>query len=227
MALTYAVGTNSPSNLWQMLQDYTENVESVFVTYIPTFVTVAEERIYNTVQIPSLRKNVTGTLTSGNPYLAVPSDWTATFSLAINQTDGSGNTYQTYLLNKDVEFMRQSFPYPSPSSYWGPPTHYAIFDTGNFILGPTPDQSYTAELHYYYYPNSITTAGTSWLGTYASNCLLYGALREAYLYMKGEQDMVQYYEQKYQEGIELLKGLAEGKGRRDAYRSGQIRVAPP
>lgn len=227
MAITYAAGTNSVSNLWQMVQDYTENTESVFVTYIPTFVQVAEERIYNTVQIPSLRKNVTGTLTAGNPYLAVPTDWTATFSLAIYQTDDSGNTYQTYLLNKDVEYMRQAFPYPSPSTYWGPPTHYGIFDTSNFILGPTPDQSYTAELHYYYYPPSIVTAGSSWLGTYASNCLLYGTLREAYLYMKGELDMVKYYEDKYQEGVALLKGLAEGKGRRDAYRSGQVRVDPP
>ena len=133
MAITYAAGTNSPSNLWQMVQDYTENVETTFVSYIPTFIQVAEERIYNTVQIPSLRKNVTGTLSAGNQYLGVPSDWTATFSLAINQTDSSGNTYQTFLLNKDVEYMRSAFPYPSPSQYWGPPTHYAIFDTNYFI----------------------------------------------------------------------------------------------
>ena len=226
MAVTYAVGTNSPSNLWQMVQDYTENVETTFVSYIPTFIQVAEERIYNNVQIPSLRKNVTGTMSTGNPYLAIPSDWTATFALSINQTDSNGNTYQTFLLNKDVEYMRSAFPYPSPSQYYGPPTHYAIFDTSNFILGPTPDQNYVAELHYYYYPNSITVSGTSWLGTYASNCLLYGTLREAYLYMKGEQDMVNYYEQKYQEGIALLKDLAEGKGRRDAYRDGQIRINP-
>jgi hypothetical protein len=226
MAITYATGVNSPSNLWQMVQDYTENMETTFISYIPTFVQVAEERINNTVQIPSLRKNVTGTLTAGNPYLALPSDWTASFSLAINQTDGNGNTYQTFLLNKDVEYMRSAFPYPSPSQYYGPPTHYAVFDTSNFILGPTPDQNYVAELHYYVYPQSIVTAGTTWLGTYASNALLYGTLREAYLYMKGEQDMVNYYEQKYQEGIAMLKGLAEGKDRRDAYRSGQIRVDP-
>jgi len=227
VAITYVAGTNSVSNLWQMVQDYCENTESTFVTYIPTFVQVAEERIYNSVQIPSLKKNVTGTLTVGNPYLAVPSDWTATFSLALYQTDGSGNTYQTFLLNKDVEYMRQAFPYPSPASYYGPPTHYGLFDTTSFILGPTPDQNYTVELHYYVYPTSIVTAGSSWLGNYAANCLLYGTLREAYLYMKGEQDMVNYYEQKYQEGLELLKGLAEGKGRRDAYRSGQVRVSPP
>lgn len=224
MSLTYAAGTNSPSNLWQMVQDYTENTETTFVTYIPTFVTVAEERIYNAVQIPSLRKNVTGVMVAGNQYLAVPSDYTAPFSLSIYQMNSTGATYQTYLLNKDVEFIRQAFP--TPTAY-GPPTHYALFDVNNFILGPTPDGAYTAELHYYYYPASITTAGTSWLGTNAENCLLYGTLREAYLYMKGEQDMVTYYEQKYQEGIELLKGLAEGKGRRDAYRSGQARVSPP
>ena len=126
MAVTYAVGTNSPSNLWQMVQDYTENVETTFVSYIPTFIQVAEERIYNNVQIPSLRKNVTGTMSTGNPYLAIPSDWTATFALSINQTDSNGNTYQTFLLNKDVEYMRSAFPYPSPSQYYGPPTHYAI-----------------------------------------------------------------------------------------------------
>jgi len=226
MALTYVAGTNSPSNLWQMVQDYTENVESVFVSYIPTFVQVAEERINNAVQLPSLRKSVTGTVTVGNPYLGLPSDWLAGFSLAVYQTDGSGNTYQSYLLNKDVEYIRESFPYPGPVSYYGTPTHYAQFDTSNFIVGPTPDQTYTMELHYYYYPTSIVTAGTSWIGTNAENCLLYGTLREAYLYMKGEQDMVNYYEQKYQEGILLLKSLAEGKGRRDAYRSGQIRISP-
>lgn len=230
MAITYVYGTNSPSNLWQMVQDYTNNTEPTFIDYIPSFVKLAEERIYNTVQIPSLRKNSTSAVTLGNPYLSLPSDWTATFSLAVSQTDGSGNTYQTFLLNKDVEYMRQAFPYPSPVAYYGTPTHYAVFDANTFILGPTPDQSYVVELHYYAYPTSITdpaSGGSTWLGTYASNCLLYGALREAYLYMKGEEDMVKYYEDKYQEGIQLLKGLAEGKGRRDAYRSGQIRIDPP
>jgi hypothetical protein len=122
-----------------------------------------------------------------------------------------------------VEFIRQSFPTPTSI---GQPTHYAQFDTVSFILGPTPDQTYTVELHYYYYPPSIVTAGSSWLGTNASNTLLYGTLREAYLYMKGEQDMVAYYEKKYEEGVQLLKDLSEGKGRRDTYRSGQIRISP-
>ena len=226
MAITYTSGVNSPSNLWQMVQDYTNNTEPTFITYIPSFVKLAEERIYNTVQIPSLRKATTLTMTLGSPYLTMPTDWTADFSMAINQTDGSGNTYKTFLLNKDVEYIRQAFPYPSPSSYYGPPTHYAIYNTTTFIVGPTPDQAYSVDLQYYAYPDSITTAGTSWLGDKASNCLLYGSLREAYLYMKGEEDMVKYYEDKYQEGVALLKDLAEGKGRRDTYRSGQIRVDP-
>lgn len=227
MAITYTYGVNSPSNLWQMVQDYTNNTEPTFIDYIPSFVKIAEERIYNTVQIPTLRKTTTLTMTLGNPNLALPSDYTAPFSVAITQTDGSGNSYKTYLLNKDVEYIRQAFPYPSPSSYYGPPTHYAVVANSNFLFGPTPDQAYSVELQYYAYPTSITNTvapDTTWLGNYASNCLLYGTLREAYLYMKGEEDMVKYYEDKYQEGILMLKALAEGKGRRDTYRSGQARV---
>jgi hypothetical protein len=222
MAITYTSGSNTVSNLWQMIQDYTENTESVFVSYIPTFVQVAEERIYNTVPIPTLRKNVTGTITSGNQYLATPSDWLSTFAISV--VDPTSTNAQSFLLNKDVEYIRTSFPYPSVT---GQPTHYALFDTTNFILGPTPDQSYSVELHYYYYPPSIVTAGSSWLGNNMGNVLLYGTLREAYLYMKGEQDMVSYYEQKYQEGIEMLRGVTEGRNRRDAYRSGLNRVVPP
>lgn len=227
MALTYAAGTNSPSNLWQVVQDYVQNPEVTFVSYIPTFVRLAEERIYNAVQIPSSRKSQTGTLTAGSPYLALPTDWLATYALSVFVTDSSSNTYQHFLLNKDVEYIRAAFPYPSPTQYYGTPTHYGQFDTSTYILGPTPDQAYAVELHYYYYPASIVDAGSSWLGTNAENALLYGTLREAYLFMKGEQDMVTYCEQKYQEGIDLLKGLAEGKLRRDAYRNGQTRVPPP
>ena len=221
MAISYTAGTyGTANNLWQMVQDYTQNTEASFVFNIPTFVQVAEERVYNTVQIPALRKSVTGTVTPGNQYLGLPTDYLAPFAMSsLDPVTGS----QSFLLNKDVEFIRQSFP--SPGSV-GQPTHYSQFDTVAFILGPTPDQTYTIELHYYYYPPSITSANTSWLGTNASNTLLYGTLREAYLYMKGEQDMVQYYEQKYQEGIQLLKDLSEGKGRRDTYRSGQIRISP-
>jgi hypothetical protein len=224
MAITYAAGTNSPSNLWQMVQDYTNNTEPTFITYIPSFVKLAEERIYSTVQIPTLRKTTTLTMVYGNPNLALPSDYTAPFSVAITQTDNSGNTYKTFLLNKDVEYIREAFPYPGPISYYGPPTHYATVSNSTFLFGPTPDQAYPLELQYYAYPESITTAGTTWVGNYASNCLLYGTLREAYLYMKGEEDMVKYYEDKYQEGVALLRDLAEGRGRRDTYRSGQVRT---
>lgn len=221
MAITYTAssyGTNN--NLWQMVQDYCQNTETSFVFNIPTFVQEAEERIYNTVQIPALRKSVTGSVTTGNQYLGLPTDYLAPFAMSVIDPVTAA---QSFMLNKDVEFIRQSFPTPTSI---GQPTHYAQFDTVSFILGPTPDQTYTVELHYYYYPPSITTATTSWLGTNASNVLLYGTLREAYLYMKGEQDMIAYYEKKYEEGVQMLKDLAEGKGRRDTYRSGQIRVVP-
>jgi len=221
MAISYTAGTyGTNNNLWQMVQDYTQNTEPSFVFNIPTFVEEAEERIYNTVQIPALRKSVTGSVTTGIPYLGLPADYLAPFAMSVIDPITAA---QSFMLNKDVEFIRQSFPTPTSI---GQPTHYAQFDTVSFILGPTPDQTYTVELHYYYYPPSIVTASNSWVGTNASNVLLYGTLREAYLYMKGEQDMVQYYEQKYQEGIQLLKDLAEGKGRRDTYRSGQIRINP-
>lgn len=218
MAITYTVGLNSPSNLWQMIQDTCQNYDSVFITYIPTFVQIAEERINNTVQLPVQRKSVTGMASAGNQYLGLPSDWLANFALAV--TDSSGNT--SFLLNKDVEYIREAFP----ATQSGVPTHYAIFDTSSYILGPTPDQAYSFELHYYYYPASIVTAGTSWLGTNFENVLFYGALREAYNFMKGEADMVANYERLYQEGINLLKAYGEGKTRRDAYRSGQIRIPP-
>jgi hypothetical protein len=217
MTITYAVGVNSPTNLWQMVQDYTENTESSFVSYIPTFIQTAEERIYNTIQIPALRKTATGTLTLNNQYLTLPTDWLGTFSLQLIYPSGVG----TFLLNKDAEYMREAFP---DATVTGTPTHYGQFDQNTLVLGPTPDQNYTAQLSYYYYPTSIVTAGTSWLGDNVQNVLLYGALREAYLYLKGEEDLINYYEQKYQEGIALLKVLGEGKNRRDVYRSGQNRV---
>jgi len=200
-----------------MVQDYTENTEYSFVSYIPTFIQTAEERIYNTIQIPALRKTATGTLTLNNQYLTLPTDWLGTFSLQLIYPSGVG----TFLLNKDAEYMREAFP---DATVTGTPTHYGQFDQNTLVLGPTPDQNYTAQLSYYYYPTSIVTAGTSWLGDNVQNVLLYGALREAYLYLKGEEDLINYYEQKYQEGIALLKVLGEGKNRRDVYRSGQNRV---
>lgn len=206
------------ATLETLIQDYCESTESSFVSNIPTFVQLAEERIYNTVQIPAIRKNQIGTLTPNNKYLSLPADWLATFSLAV--IDPATNA-QAFLLDKDVNFIRQSFPDPDDT---GSPEYYAIFDKNTLILGPTPDSNYQVEMHYYYYPESIVTAGTSWLGDNFETVLLYGSLREAYTYLKGEADMMQYYEQKYQESLALLTRLGDGLNRRDAYRSGQARV---
>jgi hypothetical protein len=213
------------------IQNYTQNYESTFVATIPTFVTQAEERIYNTVQIPPLRKNVTGGVTGGNKYLSCPADYLSSFSLAVIDADGN---YE-YLLNKDVNFIRAAYPNPTDE---GIPKYYALFgptvissvttDELSFILGPTPDENYDVELHYYYYPQSITTAGTSWLGDNYSPVLLYGSLMEAYTYMKGEADVMQYYKAKYDDAVMQLNRLGTGLERNDAYRVGQasIRVNP-
>ena len=200
------------------IQNYTENQFTTDV--VNTFITQAEQRIYNAVQLPALRKNVTGTATTGNKYLAMPSNWLATFSLAVINSD---NEY-LYLLNKDVNFIRQSFP-DTDSAFYGEPQYYAVFDQNTFILGPTPDQNYSMELHYFYYPESITTVagGQTWLGDNFSSTLLYGSLLEAYTYMKGEQDVINQYQKRYDEAMLLLKQLADGKDRQDAYRSGQVR----
>lgn len=206
------------SALVTLIQDYCESTESSFVSNIPTFVQLAEERIYNSVQIPAIRKNVTGTMTASFQYFSLPSDWLSTFSLAV--IDPTTGDYE-YLLNKDVNFIRASYPPPNST---GKPKYYAIWNNSSMILGPTPDQAYTAELHYYYYPASIVTAGTSWLGDNFETVLLYGSLREAYTYLKGEADMMQYYDQKYQEAVAQLKRLGDGLDRQDAYRSGQVRV---
>lgn len=206
------------TQLTQLIQDYCESTEQSFVANIPTFVQVAEQRIYNTVQLPALRKNVTGSMSNGNQYMTLPSDWLSTFSIAV--IDNVTNEYE-YLLNKDVNFIRASYPFPAVS---GKPAYYAIFDNNTMLLGPTPDANYVAELHYYYYPVSIVTAGTSWLGNNFDSVLLYGSLREAYTYLKGEGDMMQNYEQKYQEALGQLKRLGDGLDRQDAYRSGQARI---
>ena len=188
---------------------------------IATFVQQAEDRIYNSVQLPSLRKNVTGTLTLNNKYLSCPNDFLSVYSIAI--IDATGR-YE-YMLNKDVNFIRQAYPNPTST---GLPRYYALFgpqytlkDELSFLLGPTPDANYGVELHYFFYPESIVTAGTSWLGDNYDPVLLYGALREAYIYMRGEADMIQNIEAKYQEAIGQLKRLGDGLERNDAYRSGQ------
>lgn len=189
------------------------------------FTKQTEQRIYNTVQLPSLRKNVTGALTSGNKYLSAPLDFLSAFSLAVIHP--STNVY-TYLLNKDVNFIREAYPTPADS---GSPKYYAVFGPRSdlatelsFIVGPTPDAAYSAELHYYYYPESIVTAGTTWLGDNFDSALLNGALVEAIRFMKGEPDMVKLYQDMYLQAIALLKNLGDGKLRQDAYRSGQVRT---
>jgi hypothetical protein len=292
--------------LSQSIQDYTESTEQSFVYNIPNFVQLCEERVYNAVQIPAIRKNVIGTFTSGDHYLALPDDYLASFSLAV--IDASGN-YE-YLIDKDVNFVRQAYPNANDQ---GTPKYYAQFSPYTYIIGPTPDDDYQTELHYYYYPTTIVqggiagfgaitggsgytngiyenvaltggsglnatgtitvsggavtaltivnpgslylvndvlsattatiggtgsgfsvlvnnienAAGTSWLGDNFETVLLYGSLREAVIFQKGEQDMVAYYEQKYQESLALLKDLGDGKDRRSAYRDGQLRLPIP
>jgi hypothetical protein len=186
---------------------------------IATFVKMAEQRVYNMVQLPALRKNVTGGMTSGNKYLACPSDWLATFSLAVIN---SANEYK-YLLNKDVNFIRESYP-DTDAAFYGEPEYYAQFDQNTFILGPTPNANYAAELHYFYYPASIVDAGTSWLGDNFDSVLLYGALLEAASFMKSDKDTIDFYKQRYDEAMAELKQLGDGKNRQDAYRSGQFRM---
>jgi len=294
------------TQLSQAIQSYAETTEQLFVDNIPNFVQLAEERIYNAVQIPAIRKNVIGNFTAGDHYLALPDDYLASFSLAVIDADGN---YE-YLLDKDVNFIRQAYPNVNDS---GIPRYYGQFKPYTYIIGPTPDSNYQTELHYYYYPVTIVqggiagfgtitpgsgytngiyeqvpltggdgsnavatvtvsggivtavtltnpgyfyisgnvlsaspsyiggsgsgfsvpvnniqnTTGTSWLGDNFETALLYGALREAIIFQKGEQDMVNYYEQKYQESLALLKELGDGKDRRSAYRDGQLRLPVP
>jgi len=293
--------------LYGAIQNYAESTEQLFVQSIPTFVYNCEERVYNAVQIPAIRKNVIGSFTQGDRYLALPSDYLASFSLAV--IDASGN-YE-YLIDKDVNFIRQS--YPNATTDTGIPKYYSQFSPYTYLIGPTPNATYQTELHYYYYPESIVqgvlgglgvitggtnyingtyqnvsltggsgqyatadiivaggvvttvtvkdggsfyivgdvlsastsslgnagsgfsvpvtvinnAAGTSWLGDNFETVLLYGSLREAIIFQKGEQDMVNYYEQKYQESLALLKDLGDGKDRRSAYRDGQLRMPVP
>jgi len=196
---------------------------------IARFVQQAEQRIYNTIQFPSLRKNVTGNVSTSNKYLSAPDDFLSVYSLA--SIDGSGN-YE-YLLNKDVNFIRQA--YPNPTTDVGIPKYYALFGPTvtsstisnelSFLVGPTPDAAYSMELHYYYYPQSIVTASTTWLGDNFDTVLLYGSLVEAYTFMKGEPDVMAFYDGKYKEALALAKRLGDGMERQDAYRSGQYRQA--
>ena len=211
------------------IRNYSETEEPDFITNIPVFVKAAEQRIYNSVQISYLRKNVTGSVTPSNKYLSAPLDFLSVYSIAVISAGGS---YE-YLLNKDVNFIRQAYPSPTDT---GVPKYYAIFGPTttadnppvltnelSFILGPTPDANYSVELHYFYYPESIVTAGTTWLGDNFDTALLYGALREAAIFQRQEPDVVANYEQKYNETMTLLKQLGDGKERQDAYRTPQVR----
>ena len=219
------------------IQSYTENTFPATYLYtnatvspqtqLNTFITQAEQRIYNSVQFPSLRRNVTGFTSTNNKYLACPADFLAAYSMAVINTDGS---YE-YLLNKDVNFIRQAYPQPTDTAT---PKYYALFgpsytnsDELSFILGPTPDAVYSVELHYFFYPESITVAadGHTWLGDNFDSVLLYGSLVEAYTFMKGEADIIAGYNQKYMEALALAKRLGDGLERQDAYRSGQYRQA--
>ena len=226
------------SELSSAIQTYTENnfptitlADSSTVSstaQINRFIQQAEQRIYNTIQFPSLRKNMTGTITANNKYLSAPDDFLASYSMAVYT--GSGPF--TYLLNKDVNFIREAYPTPTDT---GTPKYYALFGPTvtssvistelSFILGPTPDAAYSVELHFYYYPESITTATTTWLGDNFDTVLLYGSLVEAYTFMKGEADMIALYDGKYKEALALAKRLGDGLERQDAYRSGQFRQA--
>ena len=223
------------TQLFNNIQSYTENNFPDFTVsdgavetsqeQIDRFIQQAEQRIYNTVQFPTLRKNVTGQVSSTTPYLSAPGDYLATYSLAVIDADGS---YE-YLLNKDVNFIRAAYPKATDT---GLPKYYALFgsQTNNpnelsFLLGPKPSSAYSVELHYFYYPESITTAGTSWLGDNFDTVLLYGSLVEAYTFMKGETDMLALYDGKYKEALAMAKRLGDGMERQDAYRSGQYRQA--
>ena len=226
--LSAAIQTYTENNFPTITLANSSTVSST--AQINRFIEQAEQRIYNTVQFPSLRKNVTGTITANNKYLSCPDDFLAPYSLAVF----SGSGPYTFLLNKDVNFMREAYPTPTDT---GTPKYYALFGPTiassvvtnelSFILGPTPDATYSAELHYYYYPESITVAssGQTWLGDNFDTVLLYGSLVEAYTFMKGEADLIALYDGKYKEALGLAKRLGDGMERQDAYRSGQYRQA--
>jgi len=207
------------TTLKSAIQDYTQNTESTFVADLGTMIQQAEDRIVKSVELPNFRKNVTGSLTSGNQYLTAPDDYLYPFSLAVLDSDSD----YSYLLNTDVSFIREAYPSASTT---GVPKHYAQFDDNSFIVGPTPNANLNVELHYYYVPESITAAssGTTWLGTNAPELLLYGSLVEAYTFMKGEPDILTNYEKRFQESLQKLTLLSDGYNRKDAYRDGQRKI---
>jgi hypothetical protein len=208
MAFTY-------TQLKTAIQDYTDNAETSFVTNLPTFIRAAEDRIFKLADLEVFRKNATSTLSQNDPYLSVPTDYLSSFSFSLTNSSS-----KEFLLQKDVNFLQQYNPNPATT---GVPKYYAFFDQDNFILAPTPDSNYAVELHYYYRPASLTAgsdSGTTWLSDNAPNALLYGSLVEAYIYMKGEQDMLQMYEKQFSEAMNRIKDLAESRENSDAYRRG-------
>ena len=208
MSFTYA-------QLKTAIQDYAENTETSFVTHLPDFIRAAEDRVFKLVDLEVFRKNATSTLTASDPYLSVPTDYLSAFSLSL-----TNDSAKEFLLQKDVNYLQEYNPNPATT---GTPKYYAFFDIDNFILAPTPDDNYVVELHYYYRPASLTAgadSGTTWLSDNAPNALLYGSLVEAYIYMKGEQDVLGMYEKQFQEALSRIKDLAEARENSDAYRRG-------
>ena len=207
------------AELQTAIKDYLQNTETTFVNDLDTIIKQGEERILKIINLPVFRKNVTGVLTDGDTYLSTPSDFMDAFSLAIVSSSN-----HSYLLRTDVSFIREAYPNSSTKST---PKHYALFDDTAFIVGPTPDADYTAELPYFYRPNSITAGasdGTTWLSTNASNALLYACLLEGYVYMKGEPDLLQVYDGRYKEALARLKNLGEAENISDSYREGTFRI---
>jgi len=212
MAYTY-------TTLKQAIQDWLENTETTFVSQIPTFVGNAEERILKESQLQEFRKNATASMTSDNKYFPKPTDWLASYSMSILNSD----TEHVFLLNKDVNFLQMYAPDPTAT---GEPKYYADYDVDSFIVAPTPDSAYVAELHYLYRPTSIVDAGTTWIGTNAQDVLLYACLIEGYTYMKGEPDLLQQYTQRYIDSLLRLKNFGEGLEPNDSLRRGVIRTNP-
>ena len=211
------------TELKTLIKDYLQNTETTFVNDLDQIIKQAEDRIFNSVQLPVERKNQTGSASADNQYLSIPTDFLAPYSLSV--TDGSGN--QQFLLNKDVNWMRETYPSATATGSGSLPKYYAIFNNSFFIMAPTPGAVFAAEIHYSYKPASITsgaTGGTTWLSTNAESALLYGCLVESYTYMKGEPDLMQLYRARYEEAIARLKVLGDSRDRKDAYRGGQLRM---
>ena len=205
------------------IQNYLQNTETTFTDTLDTIIQQAEERILNVVQLPDFRKNQSGTTSTDNQYLSIPTDFLSPYSLSV--TDG--NSKQQFLLNKDVNWIREIYPTATATGSGSLPKYYGIFSDELFIMAPTPGAAFTTDIHYFYKPASLTagaTGGTTWLSTNAETALLYGSLIEGYTFMKGEADMFQIYQARYEEALARLKVLGDGRDRKDAYRSGQLRI---